>query len=178
MRHDLEKVIKAIKESVPEALKEYDDLWDKFNEPAKSCAMDIVYYVGDESYEVKCRFYSIKSYFGELDSLRIDDLVSKVSDLHEETIKFIAEKYIDKGFIKANYSRRYHIQAIKNAIETFDSPSKLAKAIKVSYSAVVNWQNGKSAPSFENCLKIQKATNGQVKAVDIRPEIADLLKHA
>lgn len=63
----------------------------------------------------------------------------------------------------------HNIEAIKKAAEICGSLSKLAIAIEANYSSAFKWAHGKAVPSPLNCMKIEKATRGQVKKEDIRP---------
>lgn len=65
---------------------------------------------------------------------------------------------------------QYNVEAVVEALYLFGTLTSLAKALQVNLSTVHNWINLKSAPSPQNCLKIEKATNGKVKARDIRPD--------
>ncbi|MBW8308025.1 MAG: helix-turn-helix domain-containing protein [Candidatus Paracaedibacteraceae bacterium] len=51
----------------------------------------------------------------------------------------------------------------------FGTNTALAKALNVTLGTVHKWLNYKSVPKPENCLKIEEATGGKVKARDIRP---------
>lgn len=66
---------------------------------------------------------------------------------------------------------KFNIDAIKKAIEIVGSANKLAVEIKVSSLTAYRWRDGKSVPSPENCLKIEKVTEGKVLAKDIRPDL-------
>jgi len=68
-----------------------------------------------------------------------------------------------------NKEIEYDVSQIMKAVEYFGSSVKLARAIEVRELSVYNWIHGRSIPDPINCLKIQKVTNGQVKARDIRP---------
>lgn len=61
----------------------------------------------------------------------------------------------------------FNAQEIKKAAELLGSRRALAKAINISYQSVSEWINGNKTPSPENCLRIERATGGQVKAKDI-----------
>lgn len=65
---------------------------------------------------------------------------------------------------------QYNKDEIKRAVKILGSVMKLARALEVGELSVYRWTSGKSAPDPINCLKIQKLTNGQVKAKDIRPD--------
>ena len=64
----------------------------------------------------------------------------------------------------------FNNEKVRDAAEVLGSQDKLARILEVTTSAVFNWCRGKYMPSPENCLKIEKATNGKVKARDIRPD--------
>ena len=61
-------------------------------------------------------------------------------------------------------------KTILKAIKIFKSQQALAAACGVSQNAVSKWLNGGSI-SLENALKIEKATNGKVKAEMFSKEI-------
>lgn len=66
---------------------------------------------------------------------------------------------------------QYDINQIMKAIDIVGSASRLAIELKVTVLTVYKWRDGKSVPSPESCLKIEKVTRGQVKARDIRPNL-------
>ena len=59
---------------------------------------------------------------------------------------------------------------IQQAIDIVGSTAKLARQLEITSATVYNWLWGKTIPDPINCLKIQKATKGKVKAKDIRPD--------
>lgn len=65
-------------------------------------------------------------------------------------------------------------KVILKAIKIFKSQQALAAACGVSQNAVSKWLNGGSI-SLENALKIEKATNGKVKAEMFSKEFSSLL---
>lgn len=64
---------------------------------------------------------------------------------------------------------------IKQAIDLLGSQQKLAEACGVSQNAVHKWLSNKLRVSLENALKIEKATNGKVKAEMFNSNFAVLL---
>lgn len=68
--------------------------------------------------------------------------------------------------------------AVQKAIKELGSQNKVAIACNVSQNAISKWLNGQSKVTLENALKIEKATNGQVKAEDFDPVFAQLLGRA
>ncbi|WP_051908472.1 transcriptional regulator [Candidatus Odyssella acanthamoebae] len=66
---------------------------------------------------------------------------------------------------------KFNIDEVKRAIEIVGSANKLAVEIKVSSLTAYRWRDGKSVPSPENCLKIERITRGKVLAKDIRPDL-------
>lgn len=64
----------------------------------------------------------------------------------------------------------YDIDQMKKAVDIVGSVARLAGIVEVSGTTVYSWLWGKSIPDPINCLKIQKATKGQVRARDIRPD--------
>ncbi len=59
---------------------------------------------------------------------------------------------------------------IKRAIEYAGTILKLAIMIKCEPTLISKWKNGKLNPSPINCLRIEKATKGLVRAKDILPD--------
>lgn len=69
-------------------------------------------------------------------------------------------------------------KAISKAISIVGSQDKLAKLCGKTQTTVWKWVNGLTNVSPENVVLIVKATNGQVKAWEIRPDLPDLFpKH-
>lgn len=64
---------------------------------------------------------------------------------------------------------------IELAIKTLGSQVKVANACGVSQNAVSKWLNGSSKVSLEHALKLEKVTNGKVRAEDFDLSYADLL---
>lgn len=62
------------------------------------------------------------------------------------------------------------VKSIFKAIEVAGGARELALKIGVSYQSVLDWKNQRRVPSTTNCQKIEKATEGQVKAEDILPD--------
>jgi len=68
-------------------------------------------------------------------------------------------------------------KAIKSAIDFVGSQQKLAVACDVKQPSVWAWLHGKKKVSAENAKRIEKATNGNVPAYQIRPDLKDLFPH-
>lgn len=68
-------------------------------------------------------------------------------------------------------------QAIERAVKIAGSQKKLAQMIGVSQPNVWSWLHNKKRVSPERVLPIVKATKGQVKAFQIRPDLPDLFPH-
>lgn len=66
--------------------------------------------------------------------------------------------------------KKFNADKIKEASEIVGSSYKLAISMGVGVVAVYAWIHGRSTPDPINCLKIEKATGGKVKARDIRPD--------
>lgn len=64
---------------------------------------------------------------------------------------------------------------VKRAIDILGSQQRLAEACGVSQNAVHKWLLKGMRVSLENALKIEKATNGKVKAEMFDPSFAPLL---
>ena len=67
-------------------------------------------------------------------------------------------------------NKKCNTEEIKRAAYIVGSAYRLAKMIRVHPNAVYTWISGKYTPDPIQCLKIQKATNGQVRAPDILPQ--------
>jgi DNA-binding transcriptional regulator YdaS (Cro superfamily) len=61
--------------------------------------------------------------------------------------------------------------SIKTAIDIVGTQKKLAEACGVSQAAVQKWLHDKSKVAPENVLSLVNATNGMVKAHEIRPDL-------
>lgn len=64
----------------------------------------------------------------------------------------------------------HNVETIKKAADIFGSLSKLAIAIGANYTSVFKWAHGKAVPSPLNCMRIEKATKGQITKEEIRPD--------
>ena len=65
-------------------------------------------------------------------------------------------------------------KAINSAIEFVGSQQKLADACGVKQPSVWAWLHGKKKVSAENAKRIELATDGNVPAYLIRPDLSDL----
>ncbi|MCX7132298.1 helix-turn-helix domain-containing protein [Aeromonas sp.] len=65
-------------------------------------------------------------------------------------------------------------ETIKIAIDIVGTQKKLAEACGVSQAAVQKWLHGKSKVAPENVLTLVNATNGAVRAHQIRPDLPHL----
>ena len=65
---------------------------------------------------------------------------------------------------------RFNVEAIIKAIEIAGGMTKLCSKAHIGYQSLLDWKSGRKAPSSSSCLKIEKATNGEVKAEDILPD--------
>ncbi|HEB4875700.1 TPA: helix-turn-helix domain-containing protein [Kluyvera ascorbata F0526] len=66
---------------------------------------------------------------------------------------------------------------INSAIEIAGSQKKLANSCGVSQPTVWAWLHGKKKVSAQNAARIEKATNGEVQAYQIRPDLPELFPH-
>ena len=64
----------------------------------------------------------------------------------------------------------FNKEKIREAADILKSPAKLARSIDIGVASVYRWIKGSAIPDPINCLKIEKATGGKVKARDIRPD--------
>ncbi|EUD07854.1 helix-turn-helix domain-containing protein [Providencia alcalifaciens] len=65
-------------------------------------------------------------------------------------------------------------EAIKNAIDIVGTQKKLGEACGLTQQAIFKWLHNKAKVSPEYIPLIVKATNGQVRAQDIRPDLPHL----
>lgn len=68
-------------------------------------------------------------------------------------------------------------KAIEKAIQFVGSQKKLAIHVGVSQPNVWSWLHNKKRVSPENVNAIVEATNGAVKAYEIRPDLPQLFPH-
>jgi len=62
------------------------------------------------------------------------------------------------------------MKALNQAIEILGSATALAEKLKIRQSAVSNWIIRGSVPANQ-CLHIERATNGAVKCHELRPDV-------
>ena len=67
--------------------------------------------------------------------------------------------------------------AIKTAIALVGSQQKLGSACGVSQQAVYKWLHNKAKVAPEQVVRVVTATNGEVKAYEIRPDLPGLFPH-
>jgi len=58
-------------------------------------------------------------------------------------------------------------EILKEAIKHCGGMNQLADKVRVSYKSVLDWTSGRSGLSIQNALKIEKATDGKIKAKDL-----------
>lgn len=68
-------------------------------------------------------------------------------------------------------------KAISAAIKIIGSQQKLADACGVKQPTVWGWLHGKKKASANNAVRIEKATNGEVQAYQVRPDLPELFPH-
>ena len=85
---------------------------------------------------------------------------------------FVLVTFVGVIFNLGEKMARYkmNLDALKKAIEIVGGVGTLASKSAVSYQSIIDWRSGKKSPSAESCKKIEKATEGQVKAEDILPD--------
>lgn len=66
-------------------------------------------------------------------------------------------------------------QPVKDLISFFGTQEKLAEALGVEQGTVTGWLNFRHGVSERNALKAERITNGQVKAVDLCPVLAEVM---
>jgi len=62
-------------------------------------------------------------------------------------------------------------QAVKQAADILGNQSKLAEKIGISRVTVNQWVTGTNPIPLERCLQVERATNGQVRCEQLRPDI-------
>ena len=60
-------------------------------------------------------------------------------------------------------------EKVIEAILEVGGVKELAALLGVSYKTVLDWKNGRTGIAVTNALRIEKATEGKVKAKDILP---------
>ena len=66
--------------------------------------------------------------------------------------------------------KKFNTDAIKAAVAHFGSRVEFADAINISYQTTSEWVKGRKTPSLDNCIRIERATGGLVRAKDILPD--------
>lgn len=66
---------------------------------------------------------------------------------------------------------------IKTAIAIVGTQKELAQACGVSQAAVQKWLHNKAKVAPQNVASLVKATNGEIKAHQIRPDLPTLFPH-
>jgi len=66
--------------------------------------------------------------------------------------------------------KKFNIEAIQKAVEHFGTRVAFAEALNISYQTTSEWVKGRKTPSIDNCIRIERATEGKVKAKDILPD--------
>ena len=66
--------------------------------------------------------------------------------------------------------QKSNTEMLKKAIDIVGGLTQLSVKINVSYQTVLDWKHGRRPPTPTNCQKIEKATDGQVKAEEILPD--------
>lgn len=66
--------------------------------------------------------------------------------------------------------QKSNTEILKKAIDILGGLTQLSIKINVSYQTVLDWKHGRRTPTPTNCQKIEKATDGQIKAEEILPD--------
>lgn len=64
--------------------------------------------------------------------------------------------------------------SVKKLITYFGNQEKTAERMKVAQPTVSGWLTGKHGIDEFNALKAEKLTQGEIKAVDLCPKLAEL----
>ncbi|WP_139016894.1 transcriptional regulator [Candidatus Odyssella thessalonicensis] len=70
---------------------------------------------------------------------------------------------------KSTHSQEYNKEEVQRAVDIMGSAWKLAKVLGIRPANIYRWLKGLGFPDPINCLRIEKATQGRVKARDILP---------
>jgi DNA-binding transcriptional regulator YdaS (Cro superfamily) len=62
-------------------------------------------------------------------------------------------------------------KAVQRAVDLLGSQSALARAVGKSQPAIYKWTHGKSLPTWQNAIAIERATGGRVTRHEVRPDI-------
>lgn len=60
---------------------------------------------------------------------------------------------------------------VKKMVHHFGTQNYLAKVAKVRQPSVSYWVSGRTKPSLQALMRIEKASKGKFKAKEIRPEL-------
>jgi DNA-binding transcriptional regulator YdaS (Cro superfamily) len=66
--------------------------------------------------------------------------------------------------------QKSNTEILKKAIDIVGGLTQLSIKVNVSYQTVLDWKHGRRIPNPTNCQKIEKATNGKIKAEEILPD--------
>ena len=64
---------------------------------------------------------------------------------------------------------------VKDLIAIFGTQKKLGETLGVKQGTITAWLNLRHGVSERNALKAERITNGQVKAVDLCPSLAEVM---
>lgn len=67
-------------------------------------------------------------------------------------------------------------EVLLELVAEYGSQEKLARAIGVKQGTITGWIHGKHGINELNALRIEKMTNGKVKAIDLCPRLAEIEK--
>ena len=67
-------------------------------------------------------------------------------------------------------------EVLLELVAEYGSQEKLARAIGVKQGTITGWIHGKHGINEINALRIEKITNGKVKAIDLCPRLAEIEK--
>ena len=71
---------------------------------------------------------------------------------------------------KINVPTDKNKEALSEAVNIFGSNMDFIKAINITEATFYRWKQGKRWMSYKLAFKIERITNGQVKAVDLLPK--------
>ena len=66
--------------------------------------------------------------------------------------------------------QKSNLEILKRAIDILGGLTQLSIKVNVSYQTALDWKHGRRIPTPTNCQKIEKATDGQIKAEEILPD--------
>lgn len=70
-----------------------------------------------------------------------------------------------------NFYKKTNKQVLKDAINLIGGVVKLGKKLNIHYTAISKWTHTSTDIPIKHAIKIEKLTNGKIKAKDLRPDV-------